>query len=278
MAAIIELGIKDEKVLIFGGSYSNVQALEKLREIAKDIPKENIIFAGDSVAYCAEPEETAKILRNWGINSIAGNVEMQLREDRDDCACNFKEDSTCEALSKQWYPYCKEHISKESLEWMETLPDFLRFQMNNKEIMIVHGSYSNTSQFIFKSTEWQVKEQELEKAEADIIIGGHAGIPFSHKENDKAWINAGVVGMPANDGTPRVWYLTLTPDKEGIKVEHKSFEYNNEKASKLMEKNNLPKEYSKTLKTGIWDNCDILPEQEIKEQGKRLEFDSFIIK
>jgi hypothetical protein len=37
-----------------------------------------------------------------------------------------------------------------------------------------------------------------------------------------------------------------------------------------MAQNGLPKAYSGTLLSGIWDNCDILPEEETAMQGIAL--------
>jgi hypothetical protein len=37
-----------------------------------------------------------------------------------------------------------------------------------------------------------------------------------------------------------------------------------------MKKHGLPQEYAKTLETGIWDNMEILPEEEKLLKGKKL--------
>jgi hypothetical protein len=38
----------------------------------------------------------------------------------------------------------------------------------------------------------------------------------------------------------------------------------------LMLEKGLPASYAKTLLTGIWDNCEILPEKETRNQGKPI--------
>ena len=55
---------------------------------------------------------------------------------------------------------------------------------------------------------------------------------------------------------------------------HYSFEYDNELASRLMQKQNLPSEYANTLLNGIWDNCEILPEEETRLQGVPIDFNN----
>lgn len=259
-------------LLIFGGAYSNLQALQKLQQIAtqKGFQPAQIICTGDVVAYCAQPEETVKAVRDWGIHCIAGNVELNLREGVEDCGCNFEEGTRCDLLSKQWYPYAQSKLSKQSIDWMHTLPHHLTFEFAGEKIRVVHGSLSEVSGYIFHSTPWQEKAQNIQAAKADIILSGHCGIPFHDQGPEGLWLNAGVIGMPANDGTPRVWYLTLEETENGIFYEHHAFNFDNQTARQLMEKENLPDAYSDTLVSGIWDNCDILPDVETQQQGMRI--------
>ena len=58
----------------------------------------------------------------------------------------------------------------------------------------------------------EVLAEELERAGADVVIAGHAGVPFIEKIGRGVWFNPGVIGMPANDGTPDVWYGLVRSD------------------------------------------------------------------
>ena len=266
---IVDLEKPKGKLLLFGGVYSNLQALEALKQIAEkeNINPENCICTGDIVGYCAQPEETVQLFKIWGAKSIAGNVEIQLRENAADCGCDFREGSRCDDFSQQWYPYAKSKLSENSINFLKTLPNYIKFNYANKKVTVVHGSYFNTSEFIFKSTNWSQKEPNFTATKSDVIIGGHCGLPFNHQQEDKIWINPGVIGMPANDGNPSVWYVILNDDKDLFNFTHKTLDYNFKLASKLMENGLLPEEYSRTIKTGIWDNTEILPPFETGLQG-----------
>lgn len=268
----LHIGTLKGPVLIFGGVYSNFQALERLMEIAKakKIPSSNIICTGDIVAYCANPEACLQAIRTWGIHCISGNVELQLVNNEDDCGCNFEESTPCDLFSKNWYPFAKSAISAESLEWLETLPEFIQFKYAQKECFVLHGAYENTSEFIFKSSPWATKGKQFEQLNVDVILAGHCGIPFYDNHQDKHWLNAGVIGMPANDGATAVWYLELSDQQGFFDFDFHNFEYEHLKTAQLMEENGLPKAYAHTLRTGIWDNCDILPTIESKQQGLPL--------
>ena len=79
--------------------------------------------------------------------------------------------------------------------------------------------------------------------------------------------------MPANDGTTRVWFLIIDNEKgNGISFKHQSFEYEFSEAADNMKREKLPIPYALTLSTGLWDNCEILPQFETEMQGKRLSF------
>ncbi|PVW17331.1 metallophosphoesterase family protein [Marixanthomonas spongiae] len=257
------------KVLLFGGVYSNLQALEKLKNIAEknNIPPENCICTGDIVGYCAQPEETVQLFKLWGAKSIAGNVEIQLREGAEDCGCDFKKGSRCDGFSQLWYPYAQSKLSKSSLDFIKELPDHIRFTHAGKKTTVVHGSWFNISEFIFKSTPWKVKQPNFEASNSDIIIAGHCGLPFHQTENKKTWINPGVIGMPANDGNPQVWYAILDDTDGKPSITHRTMDYNHKLTSNLMRNGLLPEEYARTIITGIWDNTEILPPVESGLQG-----------
>lgn len=266
------IGSKKGDLLIFGGAYSNLQALRKMKQIAEEqsITAENVICTGDVVGYCAQPEEVVQLVRDWGVHVIAGNVEIQLREGEEDCGCDFREGSRCDTFSKEWYPFAKTQLSNDSIEWMKGLPDFITLEYSGMKGGVVHGSFFETSGYIFKSTDWSVKEKNVKALSADFVLAGHCGLPFSDVNERKYWLNPGVIGMPANDGTTCVWYMILRMIDGELCVEHHSFEYDYTTASELMKEKNLPKEYALTLRTGIWDNTEILPKEETKWMGKRI--------
>ncbi len=263
------LGILKGKILLFGGVYSNLQALEAIIKIAKKegISSENCLCTGDIVGYCAQPEETVELFKKWGAKSIAGNVEIQLRDGAGDCGCDFKEGGRCDGFSQLWYPYAQSKLSKSSLAFMKTLPDHLKFQYSGKKVTVVHGSYFNVSEFIFKSTAWEIKKPNFEATESNVIIAGHCGLPFHTEVEGNLWLNCGVIGMPANDGTPNVWYAILDAAYGKFNFSHHQLKYDYKLTSKLMKNGLLPEEYSRTIITGIWDNTEILPPIETGLQG-----------
>ncbi len=270
MPKVKTIHIDTDQLLVFGGPYSNLHALESLRVKAKELGffPEQIICTGDVSAYCAFPEESYQFVREWGIHVIAGNVEISLRDQLLDCGCNFNDGSRCDLFSKQWFPYVQERISSTALKYISDLPEQLQFQLGNTSYHVLHGSYENTSEFIFKSTSHSKKKKILDHVKADVVLAGHSGIPFFDQIDNKKWINAGVIGMPANDKNPHTWFCTIQNNEPLFHPLH----YNFDNAAKAMNDRNLLPTYAQTLCTGIWDSCDILPETEKRQQGLPLCF------
>src|SRR5262245_48910093 len=155
---------------------------------------------------------------------------------------------------------------------MRLLPTTLTLQIGGRKIGVVHGSHANVSEFLFRSSSWEKKLPNFASLGCDIIVGGHCGIPFIEPCGDKLWVNAGVIGMPANDGTRRGWYLLVSESEDDLQFSLRSFDYDSEQAASLMDELNLPCEYASTLRTGLWCSLDNLPMEERAFLGVPLSF------
>ena len=274
---ILDLGEIDAPVLIFGGPYSNLQATEALLHQAEvlNIPPARIICTGDVVAYCADPVETTRLVQDAGIHVVQGNCEISFAENANDCGCGFAEGSTCDRLSAQWFDYARQLLSPEAARWMKTLPGQIHFEIANRKLAVVHGAPSAVNRFVFPSTPMADKLDEIALTGCEGVISGHSGLPFSQNIGGYLWHNAGVIGLPANDGTTRTWFSLLTPESDGLHIDHLPLNYDFEGACKDMARAGLADEYARTLTTGLWDNCDILPAEETGQQGIPLAFEPF---
>lgn len=278
MNKVKDIGTLSGRILLFGGVYSNLEALHAIQGVAKEqhIAAENVICTGDVVGYCADPDTCLQTIKDWGVHTIAGNVELNLKDELDSCGCNFNEGSRCDNFSKQWYPYAQSKVSPDSMRFIEQIPEFISFTHAGKKVFVLHGSVENTSAFIFQSTNDEVKKAIFAETEADIIIAGHAGLPFAQYFEGKLWLNPGVIGMPANDGTPRVWYALLEDSAE-VAFSILPLDYSHLRASEKIRAQPLPASYAETLETGIWDNLEILPPTEQSLQGTAIKENVFNI-
>ncbi len=261
-------------ILIFGGPYSNLQATQAVLTEAsrRSIPRHRVVCTGDVVAYGADPKACVDLVRNAGIGVVMGNCEEQLAADADDCGCGFVPGSECDRLSAAWFTHARSALDRADREWMGGLPRRLDITVSGLRLAVVHGSLSAISRFVFASTPSRVKALELVSSGADGIIGGHCGLPFTQMIDGRLWHNPGVIGMPANDGTPRVWYSVISPGSapRSILVEHACLSYDHQGAATAMRRVGLPEGYASALSSGLWPNCDVLPREEANAQGRPL--------
>ena len=268
-----------EPVLLFGGPYSNLEATKAVLAEARqrDIPFENIICTGDVVAYCAEPQETVDLLRDNNIAVVMGNCEEQLGEGAEDCGCGFEEGTACDLLSDQWFRFASAHLDEAALSWMRNLPRKIEMEIAGFKFAVIHGSVSKIAQFIFASTDDAVLGAEINLSGCDGIIGGHCGLPFTRQVGAKLWHNPGVIGMPANDGTPRGWYSVLTPGDNMLEIHHVALSYDHQSAAQKMQGKALPPGYADCLESGLWPSLDVLPDIERSATGHALELSQPVI-
>jgi predicted phosphodiesterase len=180
-----ELEEIDQRLLIFGGPYSNLAATAALQARAQqlDIDASRVICTGDVIAYCGEPSETLDLIRDWGIHVVMGNCEESLANGEADCGCGFEPDSECSVL------------------------------------------LDSINEFVFASSDHATRQAQIRAAGVDVVIGGHSGIPFGQRLGNCYWLNSGVIGMPANDGGSHGWYLMLEPTEQGIEASWHKLDY-----------------------------------------------------
>lgn len=270
--ACLELGSFAAPVLVFGGPYSNLRATQAMRAeaVRLGIPADHVICTGDVVAYAAEPAATTDVIMDWGITTVMGNCEESFGWAADDCGCGFEEGTDCDLMSRRWYAHAHQLLQPRHRAWMRDLPRTVYFTMAGRRIAVVHGSVQSINEFVFEAGDDVVKRTGLDALDVDGVIGGHSGVPFTQILDDRLWHNAGVIGMPANDGTPRVWYSVLHPGPDGIEITHAALDYDHAGAAAAMRADALPEGYADCLETGLWPNMDVMPDGERLKAGQSL--------
>lgn len=259
-----DLGRLKGPVLLFGGPYSNLHATEALFLDAKVTgfrpDNSTMICTGDIVAYCGYPSETVAVIRQSGCAVVAGNCEKQLAAGAFDCGCGFEEGSACDLLSASWYPYAAAHIGQEDRVWMADLPDVAVFEHKGRRYAVIHGGVSDVSRFLWPtSPEVDFLEEialiEREFGRVDGVVAGHCGLPFVRQIGEVEWINAGVIGMPANDGYASTRFAVLGYNG----VEMRELHYDHQSAHDAMVAAGLTQGYHDGLLYGYWPSEEVLP-------------------
>lgn len=254
-----------KKAFVFGGAYGNLQAtvaiLEKAKELGFD--KSEIIFTGDTVAYCANPIETAQLIKDSVDHIVMGNCEEAIAAGSANCGCGFEAGSECSILSNQWYNFCLSKIDNQTANWMGNLPRNIIANIGNLDFLVTHATPNSINQFVFPSNLGSANDS----ANVDGYIVGHSGIPMIEEIYGKPWLNSGASGMPANDGTSKVHFATLITNGSNIEIENHRLGYDFIGAQSAMQSASLENGYLDCLASGIWPSHDVLPDFEKAQTG-----------
>ncbi len=260
------------RLLVFGGNYGNLQATQALFAEAETlgIGPDAMLCTGDLAAYCAEPQETAQLVREAGVPVVMGNCEDAIASEAEDCGCGYEEGTACDLLARQWYDFCRAEIDAETKRWMGCLPRRITVESGGRRLLAIHGGVTRINDFFFPSTPTGEKTAEIDSAGAEGVIAGHSGLPFVQALGDRLWVNSGALGMPANDGTARVWYALIEDLVEGLRVSLRALAYDHDIAAARMRKAGLAAGYADCLENGLWPSLDVLPEAERQRSGQAI--------
>ena len=139
---------------------------------------------------------------------------------------------------------------------MAGLPKRLVFTHRGRRWAVIHGGARDVSRFIWPGQTdviaGEIAALESEAGPLDGVIAGHCGVAFIEEVGGKPWINAGVIGMPQNDGRAETMFAMLD---DGPTLHRLS--YDAAGAAAAMSGRASP--YAAALTTGWWPSEDVLP-------------------
>jgi hypothetical protein len=252
------------RIAVFGGVYSNHKALGAVLADAERRGVEAAYCLGDLGGFGPNPEKVWPLLIDGDVRVIRGNYEESLASGREDCNCGYTDPRDNE-FARISYGYTASRCSAEFKAWMGELPARRRVRVGRHELLLVHGSPRRVNEFFFASTTpVTFLETLLDQEAADAVLCTHTGLHWHRRlPSGRHAINVGVIGRPANDGAPRVWYSVLDGHGDELRVEQVPIDYDHQALAEEMRGEALPDEFIETILTGWWTTClEILPARE----------------
>ena len=92
----------------------------------------------------------------------------------------------------------------------------------------------------------------------------HSGIKWHRSlEDNRHFVNVGVLGRAENDGKTNVWYTVIDYQNGKFEFEFIPVEYDYIRLANEMKAESIPEEFIETVMTGWWTTClEILPSKE----------------
>lgn len=255
------------RIAVFGGVYNNSCALEALLEDAARRGAEAVYCLGDLGGFGPSPEKVRPLFEQGGVRAIQGNYEESLASGREDCNCGYT-DPRDNHFAEISYRYTERNCSPAFKAWLGSFPLRRRVRVGSRELLLVHGSPRRINEFLFASTSpVAFLERLLDQQGCDGLLCTHTGLHWHRRlPSGRDVINAGVIGRPANDGMPHVWYALLDAREDrdgGLDVQLLPLSYDHPALAAEMRRERLPEEFVETILTGWWTTClEILPARE----------------
>ena len=207
------------KIALLSDIHSNSDALSSILNDAKKESVELLLITGDFVDYYYNAKQVFQLLSKWNFKAIGGNHEEIL--------LNWKNNINREFIQSRFGSGIKiayETLSKELIEWLTTLPERKEIVIDNKKVLLCHGSPWNRDEYIYPNCTNKIKGR-LFAQNYDLIVYGHTHYPVIYNNNKQLIVNPGSVGQPRDGKYGACWALWDTK-KHQITLKRKSYNTN----------------------------------------------------
>jgi uncharacterized Fe-S cluster-containing radical SAM superfamily protein/diadenosine tetraphosphatase ApaH/serine/threonine PP2A family protein phosphatase len=250
------------RIAVCGGPYANPYALRAMLRDARARGCERIFCLGDLGGFGAECDAIWPLLRQFGVECIAGNYDIAIGRGDEDCGCGYSDPRDNE-FAQVMYDYTRANTSAEFAGWMRELPRHRREEIGGCDVHMVHGSPLAVNDFMWESLEDDELRERVDASGADVLLCTHTGIPWQRTVDGTLVVNVGAVGRPANDGRTDTWYAVVTLEDGTAMAELVPVGYDWSAQAGSMRAAGLPEVFAQTIETGWWTTClEVVPPRE----------------
>lgn len=195
-------------------------------------PVDYVLCAGDLVGIGPSPNKVCTSLRKMdNFIGVRGRYDQAvIDKDLTNIPSNI-------LRSVSW---AIKSISKENLNFLKSLKNYLGVKLAGFRIFLIHGSPENPLGGMISKVESRGKlEKYLDETDADMIVCGQTHVPFIKEVGSKYIINPGSVGQP-KDRNPAASYVFV--DIDNMEIDFNRVSYNVEDVARRAKKLRFPEE------------------------------------
>jgi uncharacterized Fe-S cluster-containing radical SAM superfamily protein/predicted phosphodiesterase len=250
------------RIAVCGGPYANPHALRAMLRDARARGCERVCCLGDLGGFGADCDGIRPLLRQFGVECIAGNYDIAIGRGDSDCGCGYSDPRDNE-FAQVVYDYTRTHTSAAFARWMDELPGEHRERIGGCDVHMVHGSPLAVNDFMWESLPDAELRERVAASGADVLLCTHTGLPWQRRIDGTLVVNVGAVGRPANDGRTETWYAVVDLDDGAAGAELVPVAYDWRAQAAEMRAAGLPDAFAQTIETGWWTTClEVVPPRE----------------
>ena len=164
-----------------------------------------ILSAGDIVGYRYQIDETIELFEKHKIQSIKGNHDKYALKEIKPTIHKRSLQESIDMTAK--------YLSHEALEYLRCLPDTLDIEIDGIRVILNHGSFESSEEYLFKedilgTIEKQRKKGLLKEA---FYFFGHTHLPYWIYCKGIVVANPGSIGFPKKNAQPS--YIIIDSSK-----------------------------------------------------------------
>jgi predicted phosphodiesterase len=201
------------KIAVLSDIHGNLEALEAVSADIQRRRAERVVCLGDNIGYGPDPEEVVEQIRRLGYESILGNHEFALLDQRARRWMNFQAADnnivTAKLLSEVNLAYCytlPKYLAFDTAYFVHGFPPFSVFRYLNRQSDDTLATLFATAPFALLFLGHTHKLQLVRQEHGAIIRRTLGQECLALQPGQKYIINAGSVGQP-RDGDNRAKYL-----------------------------------------------------------------------
>ncbi len=190
------------KLALLGDIHGNSSALGVILQSARRKKVEKLLITGDLIGYYFDPAGVINLLSDWDYYLVKGNHEEMLGRAIQDL--NFNDE-----VKKKYGPGLRDaiqHLNREQLEYLITLPHPLNIKIDRIKITLCHGSPIDMNKYIYPDYDDKVFI-ENNQTECDLVVFGHTHYSVRRFIGGTEYINPGSVGQPRDSNPGAHWAL-----------------------------------------------------------------------
>ncbi len=207
-----------------------------------------VVCLGDLVHYGPMPSEVISYMQSNEIDCIQGNCDRTIARQRDSTGEEY-ENPHWRNLAAEFFQWTSDQISSKQRKWLRELPDELRFQVEKKSILCVHGLPGSQAKGLTDDTAAEIYDAILSRAGTSIVVCGFTHKPSIVRRPNGLIINPGSVGGGSVPSGGTAMILSF-PEEGEPDVETLEFTYSLEDVEACYEKAGIGEIFLKCLELG----------------------------
>lgn len=186
------------RIAVLADLHANLPALRAVLDDVLKLGCDTMWCVGDLVGRGPHPAEVVEELRSLAVPTIQGNWDDAVALHREHAGVAWP-DTEAEAAGVQSLEWTIRHLSEDQRSWLRQLPVSLRFPMDDRSVLLFHGSPTRQNEYLWSDRPSRVFARVVSDQGDDLMCFGNTHEAFHRLVGKSHFVAAGSVGCGTLD-------------------------------------------------------------------------------